>query len=466
MPFDGLRRAAGIAAASLAHERALPAGPARRREEAAFLPAALEILETPPSPTARLLFWSLALLIALAVGWSFIGQLDVVAVAEGKLVPAGKVKVVQPLESGIVRAIHVQDGQAVQAGDPLIELDTATLTADLRRLESELVNAEAEAARLRAALHPENPLAFFKPSAAVPETLRAGSRALLQSQVDEYNARQANLADEMARRRAERRTLETSIERAEKALPLLRQRVEARRELAEKGYGSRLVYLELQQQQIEQEHELTSLRQKREESNASLAGLEKQARQYQSEYAKTILTQLTEAERKIASLTEDLLKASTREDQQRLTAPTAGIVQQLAVNTIGGVVTPAQPLMVIVPADMPVFVEAKLLNRDIGFVQPGQAAEIKLEAFPFTKYGTLPGRVDSVSGDAVQDDKRGLVYIARIALDRDSIDVAGRAVKLSAGMSATAEIKTDHRRVIDYLLSPIARHRDESLRER
>ncbi len=466
MPFDGLKRAAGVTAAALAHERALPPRAARGRDETAFLPAALELLETPPSPTARLLFWSLAVLVALALGWSFIGQLDVVAVAEGRLVPAGKVKLVQPLEAGIVRAIHVQDGQSVQAGDLLIELDTATMNADQRRLEAEFVASEAEAARLRAALHPENPLAHFEPSAAVPEAIRAGSRALLLSQVEEYNARQASLADEMARRRAERRTLETSIDRAEKALPLLRQRVDARRELADKGYGSRLLLLELQQQQVEQEHELLSLRHKREESNASLAVLEKQARQFQSEYRKTVLTQLTEAERKLASLSEELLKASTREGQQRLTAPTAGVVQQLAVNTIGGVVTPAQPLLVIVPADMPVFAEAKLLNRDVGFVQPGQSVELKLEAFPFTKYGTVFGHVDTVSSDAVQDEKRGLVYIVRIGLEQENIDVAGRMVKLSPGMSLTAEIKTDRRRVIDYLLSPIARHRDESLRER
>ncbi|MBX3454258.1 HlyD family type I secretion periplasmic adaptor subunit [Ferrovibrio sp.] len=466
MPFDSLRRIAGVTAAALAHERSLPARTARGRDETAFLPAALELLETPPSPTARLLFWSLAALIAVAIGWSFIGQLDVVAVAEGRLVPAGKVKLVQPLEAGIVRAIHIQDGQSVRAGDLLIELDTAAVNADQRRLESDLVTSEAEASRLRAALHPDAPLAHFQPSSIIPEALRTGSRALLLSQVEEYNARQASLTDEMARRRAERRTLETSIERAEKALPLLRQRVDARRELAEKGFGSRLLLLELQQQQVEQEHELVSLRHKREESNASIAALEKQVRQYQSEYRKNVLTQLTEVDRKIASLTEELLKVSTREGQQRLSAPTAGVVQQLAINTIGGVVTSAQPLMVIVPADMPIFAEVKLLNRDIGFVQPGQPVEVKLEAFPFTKYGTVAGRVDTVSSDAIQDETRGLVYIARIALDQEYVEVAGREVKLSPGMALTAEIKTDRRRVIDYLLSPIARHRDESLRER
>ncbi len=466
MLFEGWRRAVAVTGAALAQEKAAPKQPDRGRDETEFLPAALEVLETPPSPTARIFFWFMTAFLVIALAWSLIGRLDVVAMAEGKLVPAGKVKLIQPLESGIVRAIHVHDGRAVRAGELLVELDATATSADFRRLTADLVVAEAEAARLRAALHPLDPITHYKPNAMVPSEQRIMQQALLLNQTEEYRAKLAALDEEATRRKAERRSVDTGIEKVLAAMPLLRQRHEARQELAEKGFGSRLIALELQQQVVEQQHELQALRHRREESNAALAGLEKQKRQYEAEYHKTILAQLTDTERKIAVLIEDLLKAEQRQDQQRLLAPVDGVVQQLAVHTVGGVVTPAQALMVIVPADMPLEIEAMLPNRDIGFVHPGQLAEVKLETYLFTKYGTLPARVISVSPDAVQDEKRGLIYPVRIALERSWIEVEGRRMSLAAGMALVAEIKTDQRRVIDYLLSPIMRYRQESLRER
>ncbi|MEL3890137.1 HlyD family type I secretion periplasmic adaptor subunit [Ferrovibrio sp. MS7] len=466
MPFDGLRRAFAVMGAALAQEKAAPKQHSRGRDETEFLPAALELLETPPSPTARLFFWFMTAFLAIALAWSFIGQLDVVATAEGKLVPAGKVKLIQPLEAGIVRAIHVQDGATVRAGDLLVELDATATGADFRRLTADLVAAEAEAARLRAAQYPLDALAHYKPGAVVPAEQRVMQQALLLNQTEEYRAKLAALEEEVTRRKAERRSVDTAIEKVQAAMPLLRQRRDARQELADKGYGSRLVALELQQQVIEQEHELQALRHRREESNAALGGLEKQKRQYEAEYHKAILAQLAETERKIATLTEELLKAEQRQDQQRLLAPVDGVVQQLAVHTVGGVVTPAQALMVIVPADMPLEIEAVLPNRDIGFIHPGQSAEVKLETYLFTKYGTQPAQVVSVSRDAVQDEKRGLIYPVRMALERTWIEVDGRRMNLAAGMALVAEVKTDQRRVIDYLLSPILRYQQESLRER
>lgn len=209
-----------------------------------------------------------------------------------------------------------------------------------------------------------------------------------------------------------------------------------------------------------------AIQHRREEALAALQALQRQRSQVQSEFLKEILTQRSEAERKMLSLEEELLKAEQRHGLQTLTAPLDGVVQQLAIHTVGGVVTPAQGLMVIVPEDAALKVEAMVLNRDIGFIQPGQDVGLKFETFLFTKYGTMAGKVTSVSLAAVPDEKRGLVYPARIALSSDSIDIAGRHVPLGAGMALVAEFKTEKRRVIDYLLSPIARYRHESLRER
>ncbi|TWT13026.1 HlyD family type I secretion periplasmic adaptor subunit [Reyranella sp. CPCC 100927] len=466
MAFEGLRRLFTVGRAALAEERTQPPPPRRSRDETEFLPAAVEVLETPASPTARAMFWSLSALLAVGLGWSLIGELDVVAIAEGKTVPTGKTKTIQPLEAGIVRAIHVQDGKTVKAGDVLIELDPTATVADARRLALELASARLELARLAAALAPDDPLARFQAPEGTPPAQADLQRTLLLNQVNEYRAKLAVLDAEVTKRRAEQATAEIGIAKLEQALPLLKERSDARDQLASTGNGSKLIALEVKQQLVEMRHELRALRQRREELAAGLEALHRQRQQTEAEYAKTVLGQRVEAERKIAGLEEELRKAEQRRDVQTLTAPIDGVVQQLAVHTLGGVVTPAQALMSIVPAEAKLEVEVQLANRDIGFVEAGQDVELKLETFMFTRYGTIPGKVLSISRDAVQDEKKGLLYPARIALLRSTIDVDGRKLPLGAGMALTAEIKTDHRTVIDYVLSPIRRYGHESLRER
>lgn len=464
--WSGLRNATEIAHAAWKFEKQRGPREPRQRDEVEFLPAALEVLESPPSPTARFTFWILTALLAVGLAWSFIGELDVVAVADGRTIPAGQTKVIQPLEPGVVRAIRVQNGQHVKAGERLVELDPTTAGADMRRLTAELVASRLDAARLEASAVPAEALRRFVAPIGTPRSLVELHTAMLASQVDEHLARLAGLESELERRNADRKSVEADIARLENALPLLRTRSQARTELADKGFGSRLLALELQQQQVEMEYALRGQRHRREEASAAVEALQRQRRQIQSEYLKIVLSQRDEAQRKAAALEEEFLKAEQRHGLQTLTAPLDGVVQQLAIHSIGGVVTPAQVLMVIVPDNATLEVEATVQNRDIGFIQPGQAVEVKIETFLFTKYGTIPGKVISVSRDAVPDEKRGLVYPIRIALERSSMNVDGRQVELGAGMALTAEVKTDRRRMIDYLLSPIARYRQESLRER
>ena len=185
-----------------------------------------------------------------------------------------------------------------------------------------------------------------------------------------------------------------------------------------------------------------------------------------AETRRIALDSINEAEQKAAALRQDLVKLESRGRLMTLTAPVDGTVQQLAVHTVGGVVTPAQPLMMIVPSDAAVEVEALLENKDIGFVHAAQAAEVKVETFPFTKYGTLHAQVTHVSSDAINDEKKGLVYAARVKLERATMRVEERTVNLTPGMAVTVEIKTGRRRVIEYFLAPLLQYRDESLRER
>jgi hemolysin D len=167
-----------------------------------------------------------------------------------------------------------------------------------------------------------------------------------------------------------------------------------------------------------------------------------------------------------STLREELLKAEQRSSNYLLKAPIDGTVQELAVTTIGGVVTPAQEIMKIVPENSAVEVEARFLNKDIGFIHPGQAAEIKVDTFNFTKYGVIDAELSDLSNDAIQDEKLGLVYKARLTPAKSELTINDKLISLSPGMTVTAEVKTGQRRVIEFFLSPLLRYKQESLGER
>jgi hemolysin D len=461
-----LLRALGVVRAAFAAEREARSRPRRARHELEFLPAALEITETPPSPARRTLVLVVVAFAILAIAWSWIGRVDVVAVAPGRIIPSGKVKLVQPMEIAVVRVIHVRDGQRVRRGDVLISLDPTSTTADRQRLRHELVAAQVDAGRLRALLGQTSRESPFDGLREVDPALAATQRSLLDAQVLEHEARLASLERETERRVAERAAIVAQVAKLEQTVPLVRDRADAFEKLARDGYVARLESVQTRQLLIEHEGELAAQREKQAEVTAAIASLQEQRRQVEHEFRRVALDRLTEVTTRGTSLRQELAKAERRDQLQRLAAPVDGVVQQLAVHTVGGVVTPAQTLMVIVPGDSRIEIEAHVLNRDAGFVRAGQDVEVKVETFLFTKYGLIPGRVVHIAKDAIHDERLGLVYVSQVALSRASMYVDGVDVPLTPGMAVTAEIKTDQRRVIEYLLSPLLRYRQESLRER
>jgi hemolysin D len=462
--------------------------PERRREEIAFLPAALEIVETPPSPVGRAVAWTIVAVFCAALAWASLGTVDIVAIALGKIIPSGRTKTIQPFETGVVRAIAVRDGQAVKAGDVLIELDPTITGAELGRLRNDLLTVRLDTARLGAALSRGDPQADFKPPPEAPAAVADMHRRLLLSQIAEQQAKLSAIDGQVAQKEAELATIKASIAKLRALIPPLEERVEIRRHLVSKELGSRLIYLSDQQELIGQKQEVMVQESRLAETEAAIANLAQARGRTIAEYERALLDELAKAEQKAAGLAQEIIKAEQRTTLQKLTAPVDGVVQQLAVNTIGGVVQPAQVLMAIVPADSQLEIEAMISNRDIGFVEVGQEAAIKVDAFNFTRYGLLKGRVVSVSHDAITrerpQDRQGadkqqgaeaassepkgqeLVYAVRVSLDRSRIQVEDKTVSLSPGMAVTVEIKTGSRSIISYLLSPLVRYRHESLRER
>jgi hemolysin D len=451
-----------------------------RRDELEFLPAALEIIETPASPAGRAIGAGIILFFLLALAWATIGHVELVASAPGEIVQSGRTKVIQPLEIGVVRAIRVHDGQSVRECQVLVELDPTTNAAERDRLESALMLARLDIARLSATLaDAADPAAqFVAPSGATPAQV-ALARQLMASQVAEHAAKLAELDRQQAQQDANRAAVAATVDKLTALLPIEQQRLEMRKTLYDRQLDSKLTYLTEEQQMVESERELVVQKNRLTEAEAALAAIGEQRRQAEAEYRRSRLGELAQAEEKADNLAQELVKAEQRTRLQTLTAPVDGVVQQLAIHTVGGVVTPAETLLAVVPAESPLEIEALVSNQDVGFVHAGQKAAIKIDTFDFTRYGLLHGEVLSISRDALNAEAPPAAptaatqpraidsgYTARISLDRAAIRIDGGMVDLRPGMAVTVEINTGSRRVIDYLLSPLLRYGQESLRER
>lgn len=439
--------------------------------ERQFLPAALEILETPAPALPRAIVWTIVAALALALAGSIIGRVDVVAIAPGKVIAADKTKVIQPAEVGVVKKILVADGQRVRAGEVLVELEAAATAtaAETERSRDALIAAKLESARYDALARAAQGLSSrpaFAPPAGVPKILAAAEARAMDSQYHEHRAKLAALDAEVAKRAAEVAGVKELVAKLSQTLPIAQRRAQDYKNLVDQKFLSQHMYLEREQVRIEQERDLAFQEAKVKELAAGIDETRRRRDSLVAEFERAAVNAKVDADKKAAQLAQELVKAQTRERQQILTAPVDGTVQQLAIHTVGGVVTPAQALMVIAPSDYEAEIEAVLENKDVGFVKVGQHAEVKVETFPFTRYGTLSGTVSFVSSDAVPDEKRGLIFQARVKLDRATLRADERDVRLTPGMAVTAEIATARRQVIEFFLDPIRKTVDEGLRER
>lgn len=449
----------------------------KARELAAFMPAALEIQTSPANPLAKWVARMLMALFVLLLVWSFLGHVNVVASAEGKIIPSSRVKQIQPLQKAVVKKIYVRDGEQVAAGQPLIELDATLTGADANRIAGELRSSElklavsealmvlmtaAEQAQMLVALE-DVKLPAVANASALEHTLH---ERLLWQQWQDFRARVQGLQSAAQKIEAEQAASKEVISKLEQTLPIVTKRANTLKELMAKRYASENDYLQLEQQRIEIEQDWAAEKQRLNQLKAATQEVHQQLKGVIAQASSEQLLQASDLQRQIASLQEELTKAQDINARQTLYAPVAGQVQQLAVNTIGGIVTDAQILMLVVPSEGALEVEVLLDNKDIGFVREGMPAEVKLHTFPFTKYGIIEGEVVNVSDDAIIDEQRGLVYSMRVKLARNTIWVDTREVALMPGMAATAEVQTDKRRIIEFFTSPMQRYAQEGLRER
>ncbi len=436
---DLLRRYARVFAHAWRSRHEL-AGRMLTEDEAAYLPAALAVQARPMSRTVRLTAWTLMTLVVLVVAWACIGTIDIVVTASGKVVPSARSKTITSVDVAVVRALHVQEGQRVKAGDVLVELDTSATDAERDKAVGDAAVSSLEAARSQALIEAvdSGQAPHLPPVPGTTPSQRAVAEAGLAGQWRDYRAKLARLDDAIAHYAAD--------------LPLAAQRADDYKALLRDHDVSEHAWIEKEQARLDLVGQLDDARNQR---AALVAQTRKDAHDVLDENAKAA-----------AASRQDARRAGEHSKLLTLVTPVDGTVQQLTVHTVGAAVPAAQALMVVVPDDSSVEVEAFLENKDVGFVVEGQPAEVKVDAYEYTKYGTIPARVTHVSRDAIQDEKKGLIYSVKVALDSRRLLVDGKPMPVTAGMSASVEIRTGSRRVIEYVLSPVLQHAHEALHER
>ncbi|MFE1598266.1 HlyD family type I secretion periplasmic adaptor subunit [Methylobacterium sp. ID0610] len=453
------------------------------RENQEFLPAHLEILDTPPSPKITVFTWTICLMFAVALAWSFLAKLDIHAVAGGRIQPSGRSKVVQPFETGKVQAVFAENGSRVKEGDVLIEMDPTEAEADLAARRGDLAALDAQIIRRHAtiqAIESNNPKVATTFPDSIPAAVQARELAAMLAEIGQYVTTRDALLAQIAEKEATQKRYGASIAARERLQAVLKERADMRETLVAKAAGTRAAVIDAVQQVEQVAADLAYDRGQLVEAQAGALSLQRRVEQTASETVAKQQQLLTEAAQKRDALKQDVIKAALKRDRARLTAPISGTVQQLAVTTLGQVVTAGQPLLVVVPTEGPIEVEALVQNKDIGFIVPGQEAVVKIDAFPFTRYGSIEGKVLRVSRDAVDDkDANGgsdplavsrgqglapvsgtprtqnLVFPVTIELSRSTIEADGKTVQLTPGMTTSVEIRTGSRRVIDYVLAPV-----------
>ena len=433
-----------------------------------FLPPALEIEETPASPVKRVLIWVILAIVIVFFAWSCLGRVEIVAEARGKIIPDGRVKVVQPMEEGIVRAILVEEGQRVEEGQILIDLDPTIRQADVESYASSLRLQYLDRERLVEEFSGQNPgdklpRLVGRGKGKDSPALTAMQSKLKLARESEYRTREESQRLVIAQRESALAASGAGLVKLERACSITQEQEISLRELYDSGFASRMEWREKEKELLGLQQDVEAQKKQVQSCIDSLEEARKTLESLVHERDKSILTDLVERERSISSTEGEVTKAKKRVELGSLVSPVSGTVHGLNTYTIGGIVKPAQDVVSIVPEGTPLIVEAMVLNKDIGFVKVGQETEVKLDTFPFQKYGTIRGQVIHLSPDAVEDDKMGPVYRMRTSIEKAFMRVDGRDVSVAPGMTASVEIKTGNRRIIEFFLSPIIKYARESL---
>ncbi|WP_434713595.1 HlyD family type I secretion periplasmic adaptor subunit (plasmid) [Rhizobium sp. YTUHZ045] len=468
--------------------------PPRSRSDNQFLAPALEVLETPPSPVAAALLLIICLLATIALAWAYVGRIDIIATAQGKIQPVGRVKVVQPLYGGKVVVLPPPNGTEVHRGEVLFQLDPTEASADEKDAEAALSSVQAEATRRRAALAAAtatevNRSARINWEADVPEKLRRREDAILSSELGQLDASLTSLRSQMRQKEGERDHLQDTLDEQASLVDTLQQRVAMRNTLVGENAGPMASVIDATETLKTQRTQLAIQKGEFADAAAGIDILGAEIEKTRSAFISDQTEKLGDAERQAEDLEQRLAKSRAELAQMTVRSPIDGVVQASVISTEGQVVTAGEEVLRVVPGGAALELEVYVPNRDIGFVHVGQSAVVKLDAFPFTEYGTVPATITKIATDAIPEPDaerreedtaaapqtslfagaertQNLVFAVTLKLEQNAVRADGVDVSLSPGMSATAEVRTGSRRILAYVFSPLVEVASDAMKER
>ena len=437
-----------------------------KEQETEFLPAILEVTETPPSPTGRLVMWSILTLLVVGILWSVLGHINEVAVAPGKVIPTGQVKTIQVKNKSIVKEIHVKEGQHVEKGDTLVVMDPTSTDADYDSLNKRAAYYALDIQRLEAELNGTS----FSPKSDPNLELKdiTAEQSLYQSRVSQHRAEMEAAANAVNQKQAALNAERVNLNKYDEMLEIAREKERRLIELTKENAISEFQLFEQTSQRINYEKTAAAQLDLINRAEAELSEAQAKLSNLDAAYKKDVMASLVESRKQYYALTEESKKADENQRLSTVVAPCSGTVYNLAVHTEGGVVTDAQPLMVIVPDGVELEFEVWAENKDIGFIKEGQEAEVKVATFNFQKFGMLTAYVDEISADSnsdKSDPEKNKRFRLLLKLDENTLK-ENPDIHINPGMEVTAEIKIKEKRIIEFFLDPFRRDTHESLRER
>lgn len=448
----------------------------RNRDELAFLPAAIEVMETPPPKAARYISWTIITFFAVAIIWSILGSMDKVAVALGRIVPNGNIKVVQALETAKVKSILVTEGMTVNKGDRLIELDPTDPEVDRQQVLNDLLASRLQIERLNITLQTLDEklsLNAFRKSIKKDNDYKlfTGSNielqeSILKKDVAVYLTSFEKLRHNIQQKKSSVKVADSELENSKRLHSLYQEQLELSKQLYSIGSISVKEWLDSKEKYLEAQGKLISSENRLNESQELVKVAVQELDEFKNQFRSEKLQKLEEVKKDEENLELALRKTTERENNRYLLSPVDGIVHQLKLHTIGAVVAPADTLLNIIPQNSGILVEAMLDNKDVGFVNVGDEVAIKVDSFSYTKYGYIKGTVLNIGADAVADEKKGFLYPVKISMTESAVLVKDTMVPLVAGMTVSADIKTGSRRVIDYFITNFLEYQNETFRER
>ncbi len=423
-----------------------------------FKPLLSEIEESPVSPLGRYTFWTIISLLIITFFWLFIGKIDIVINARGIIIPEGEAKIIQPLETGVVKEILVKEGDFVQKNQLLIHIDTSATDAQIKALSRNLAQTKIEAKRLKSGGELSD---FLKISndeqneeKEIQEKLYKESLESLNNEILAKNNQIKQLNMQINSALAQKRDYEFQLKNANERVNKLEEVLDIieynkYRDATEKANS-------IKESVIRIEADIKRFQTQIKEIENYIAKLK-------SDFKAQNLTTLSETQKRINELSANIESIEFSNKNQKITAPCDGYIDKLFIHTIGGIVTPAQAIIALTPANAPVIIKAKVLNRDIGFIKKGMPVSIKIDTYDFQKYGILKGTVKSISKNSIDDEQLGPVYEIYIIPNENTLLINGKEEKISTGMTLNAEIEIGERRIIEFFIYPLIKYLDEGI---